>query len=170
MAELLREFARTLANSAAHDLAVDWLRNVPGLPPLAQTLHLLGIAVVLGSIVLLSLRALGWAVPSQAPEEMSRRLAPWTWGALPVLAVSGLLFVFARPQRYFSNPIFGLKLALLVPALALTALLYRIVRHPTPKRTIARAVALASLAAWTCIILAGRWIAYVDYLFPPSEP
>lgn len=166
MSEYLRELARTLANSTAHDLAVDWLRTVPGLPPIVQTLHLLSVAIVLGSIVVLSLRVLGWAAPSQAPEEMSRRLAPWTWTALPVLVASGFVFVVARPQRYFSNPMFGLKVALLVPALALTALLYGLVRRPAANRTVTRVVALASLAAWVCIILAGRWIAYVDYLFP----
>lgn len=168
MSEHLREFARTIANSSAHDLAVDWLRNVPGLPPIAQTLHLLSIAVVLGSIVLLSLRVLGWAAPTQTPEEMSRRLAPWTWGALPVLFASGILFVLARPQRYFTNPIFGLKLALLVPALALTALLYGLVRRSTVHGGAARVVAFASLVAWIGIIFAGRWIAYVEYLFPPE--
>jgi uncharacterized membrane protein len=132
---------------------------------------LLSIASVLGSIVLLSLRVLGWAVPTQTPEEMSRRLAPWTWGALPVLVASGLVFVVARPQRYFSNPIFGLKLALLVPALALTGVLYGVARRAGvagSTRTVTRMVALATLVAWICIILAGRWIAYVDYLFPPE--
>jgi putative copper export protein len=168
MSELLRELARAIANSGAHDLAVDWLRNVPGLPPIMQTLHLLSIAVVLGSIVVLDLRVLGWAVPSQSPAEMSRRLAPWTWSALPVLLVSGAIFVLARPQRYFSNPLFGIKLGLLVPALALTAALYSLTRRTTPHSGLARLLAVVSLLAWFGVILAGRWIAYVDYLFPPE--
>jgi len=168
MSEHLRELARTIATSDAHDLAVHWLRNVPGLPPIVQTLHLLSIAVILGSIVLLNLRVLGWAAPTQTPAEMSRRLAPWTWSALPVLLASGLVFVIARPQRYFTNPIFGFKLALLVPALALTAALYALVRRPAASPALARTLALASLAAWVGIVLAGRWIAYVDYLFPPE--
>lgn len=165
MSELLREFARTLANSGAHDLAVDWLRNVPGLPPIVQTAHLLSIAVVLGSIVMLSLRVLGWSVPSQSPLEMSKRLAPWTWAALPVLFLSGALFVLARPQRYFGNPVFGLKFAFLAPALALTGLLYALTRRSTPNRTFARATALLTMMTWTCVVFAGRWIAYADYLF-----
>ena len=168
MADLLNHWARTIANSGAHDVAVDWLRNVPGLPPIVQTLHLLSIAVVLGSIVMLDLRVLGWALPSQSPAEMSRRLAPWTWGALPVLFVSGLLFVVARPQRYFANPMFGIKLALLIPAIALTALLYALVRKEEAASGAARWIAAGSLVAWIGTILAGRWIAYVDYLFPPE--
>ena len=41
------------------------LSNVPGLPPIVQTVHLLGIAVIMSSVVLLDLRVLGLALPSQ---------------------------------------------------------------------------------------------------------
>jgi hypothetical protein len=166
MAQPLLEFARTLAKTGAHDVAVDWLRNVPGLPPIVQTLHLLSIAVLLGTSVLLSLRALGWAVPGQQPPEMARRLAPWTWGALPVLLLSGGMFVIARPQRYFTNPVFGLKIAFMLPALVLGALLYRAAQREITGRT--RLLAGLNLIAWTGVVLAGRWIAYSEYLFPPE--
>jgi hypothetical protein len=168
MAQPLLEFARALAKTRAHDLAVDWLRNVPGLPPIVQTLHLLAIAVMLGSTALLSLRALGLAAPGQEPAEMARRLAPWTWWALPVLFVSGSMFVLARPQRYFTNPVFGLKFAFLLPALALAALLYRTLSHETFSGRRARVLAGLNLLAWIGVVLAGRWIAYADYLFPPE--
>jgi putative copper export protein len=182
MAQPLLEFARSLAKTGAHDVAVDWLRNVPGLPPIVQTLHLLSIAVILGTTVLLSLRALGWAVPSQQPAEMARRLAPWTWGALPVLLLSGGMFVIARPQRYFTNPVFGLKIAFMLPALVLGALLYRAAKSDDgqesecrERRSAGAAVtgrtrllAGLNLIAWTGVVLAGRWIAYSEYLFPPE--
>jgi uncharacterized membrane protein SirB2 len=168
MSQALGEFARSIANSGAHDIAVDWLRNVPGLPPIVQTLHLLSIAVILGSIVLINLRVLGLAAPSQDPAEMTRRLARWTWGALPVLFFSGLLFVLARPQRYFTNPMFGLKFAMLLPALAITAALFFMLRRqPIGKST--RVLAGFGLLCWVGVVLAGRWIAYVDYIFPPED-
>lgn len=167
MNQSLRELARSIANSGAHDIAVDWLRNVPGLPPIVQTLHLFSIAVVLGSIVLINLRVLGLAAPSQDPSEMARRLAPWTWSALPILFLSGLLFVLARPQRYFTNPVFGLKFAMLLPALALTAALLALLRR-APVGSSTRWVAGLSLLCWIGVVLAGRWIAYADYLFPPE--
>ena len=166
MAQPLLEFARSLAKTGAHDVAVDWLRNVPGLPPIVQTLHLLSIAVILGTTVLLSLRALGWAVPSQQPAEMARRLAPWTWSALPVLLLSGGMFVIARPQRYFTNPVFGLKIAFMLPALVLGALLYRAAKSEITGGT--RVLAGLNLLAWTGVVFAGRWIAYSEYLFPPE--
>ena len=168
MAKPLLELARSIANTGAHDVAVDWLRNVPGLPPIVQTVHLLSIAVMLGSIVLMSLRALGWTATSQEPREMAARLAPWTWSALPLLLLSGGIFVLARPQRYFTNPVFGLKFAFLLPALALAALLYGKLKQGAATGTSIRVLAGLNLLAWTAVILAGRWIAYADYLFPPE--
>jgi hypothetical protein len=167
MARPLLELARAIANSGAHDVAVKWLSTVPGLPPIMQTVHLLSIAVVLGSIVLVSLRALGWAAPSQLPAEMARRLAPWTWSALPLLLISGSIFVLARPQRYFTNPVFGLKFAFLIPALVLATLLYRALKRDSAQPGV-RVLAALNLLAWTAVVLAGRWIAYADYLFPPE--
>lgn len=173
MSGSLSEAARALADSAAHDLAVHLLRNVPGLPPIAQTMHLLAIAAVMGSVVMLSLRLLGLLAPSQQPAEMAARVAPWFWCALPILLLTGALFVIARPQRYFSNPVFGCKLAMLAPAIALAALLLRFARgiDASPHRSDARrrlgaAAAIVNVALWTGVVLAGRWIAYADYLFP----
>ena len=148
-----------------HDLVVYLLSNVPGLPPIVQTVHLLGIAVIMSSVVLLDLRILGLALPSQDVPELTRRVMPWVWWTLPVMLMSGSMFVFARPRRYLTNPIFGLKFALLLPAIALAAVLHFVsVRKPDDWRT--KLVAALSLLLWGGVVLAGRWIAYVDYLFP----
>lgn len=148
-----------------HDIVVYLLSNVPGLPPIVQTVHLLGIAIVMSSVVLLDLRILGLALPSQDVPELTRRVMPWVWWTLPVMVLSGLPFVIARPQRYFTNPVFGLKFALLVPAIALAAVLHIIgTRKPDSLRT--KLIAAVSLLLWVGVVLAGRWIAYADYLFP----
>ena len=150
------------------DLVVYLLSNVPGLPPIVQTVHLLGIAVIMSSVVLLDLRILGLALPSQDVQELARRVMPWVWWTLPVMLVSGSMFVLARPRRYFTNPIFGLKFALLLPAIALAAVLHSVsVRKPADWRT--KLIAALSLLLWISVVLAGRWIAYVDYLIPPEE-
>ena len=148
-----------------HDTVVYLLSNVPGLPPIVQTFHLLGIAVIMSSVVLLDLRILGLALPSQEVQELTRRVMPWVWWTLPVMLLSGSMFVFARPRRYFTNPIFGLKFALLLPAIALAAVLHFVsVRKPDASGT--KVIAAVSLLLWVGVVLAGRWIAYVDYLFP----
>lgn len=169
----MTEIAQSLASSRAHDAAVWLLSNIPGFPPIVQTVHLLGIAVVMGSIVMVNLKVLGLALPSQRTDEMVGRLTPWLWWALPLLFSSGLVFVLARPQRYFANPVFGYKLAMLAPAIVLAAFMQRLIAHqpelsalPPARRASVKAIAAVSLLLWIGVVLAGRWIAYADYLFP----
>ena len=164
--------AAWLVESQAREYAVYLLGNVPGLPPIAQSLHILGIAVVMSSVVMVNLRFLGLAVPSQSVSEMIARLMPWTWCALAVNALTGLLFVVARPNRYFYNPVFGWKFSCLVPAVLLAVVIYRMSkREPgywersAGRLLSARVMAAVSLVLWVGVVLAGRWIAYSDYLY-----
>ena len=164
--------AAWLSGSQAQETAVFLLGNVPGLPPIAQSLHILGIAVVMSSTVMIHLRILGLAAPSQQISEMIGRLMPWTWWALLVNAITGLLFVVGRPNRYFFNPVFGWKFMCLVPAVVIALVIYRMnKREPgywerTAARLIsARVMAVVSLLLWVGVVLAGRWIAYTDYLY-----
>lgn len=164
--------ADLLAESQLQAVAEYLLRTVPGLPPIAQSFHILGIGAVMASSVMINLRLLGLAVPSQNPSEMIRRLMPWTWAALAVNLVSGSLFVFARPARYFLEPVFGYKVMMLVPAFGLVAFMHWLALREegywdrsNDRRRTAKAMAVVSLLLWVGIILAGRWIAYSEYLF-----
>lgn len=173
MSQTLEDLASALTASPLHSLTLYLLGNVPGFPPVVQTVHLLSIAAIMGSVVLIDLRVLGLALPSQSTGELVGRLMPWTWWALPSLAVSGLVFVLARPASYFVNPVFRLKFTMLVPAVILAAL-FQLAGAKNPnfwdaspgRRAAARVIAALSLVLWIGVVLAGRWIAYADYLFP----
>ena len=91
----MSNIAGLLSDSFLQQGALWALRNIPGFPPIIQTVHILGIAVVMGSIVLLDLRVLGLAVPSQKIGEMTTRVMPWLWWALASNFVSGAFFLFA---------------------------------------------------------------------------
>lgn len=169
MTGALRDLIHAINSSAVHDAALYLLGNIPGFPPMVQTVHILGISCVMGSIVLIDLKVLGLALPSQSVPELVRRLMPWTWWALLFVMLSGLTLFVARPGRYLVNPLFGIKFALLIPAVVLAAVFQRLV-HANPGEAKSagglRAIALVSLLLWIGVVLAGRWIAYADYLFP----
>lgn len=173
MTQALADLTRALAASPINKLAAYLLREVPGFPPVVQTVHILSVAAIMGSVVLIDLRVLGLALPSQSTTELVRRLMPWTWWALPVLAVSGLVQVCARPTRYLFNPVFGLKFAMLAPAIVLAVVFQRgsakdasFWEQSRGRRASARTIAAFSLLLWIAVVMAGRWIAYANYLFP----
>jgi hypothetical protein len=150
------------------------LTNVPGFPPIIQTVHILGIAVVMGTVALMSLRILGLAAPSQNISELTRRVLPCFWIALVIMIFSGAFFVFGRPNRYFNNPVFAWKMAFLLPLLVTMAFYHFMSKQQedywqlNPKRVwISRSIALLSIFALLMICTAGRWIAYLEYIEYP---
>ncbi len=166
--------AQLLAESPTREWTVYLLSNVPGLPPIAQSFHILGIATVIGSIGMVDLRFLGLALRHQNVSEMIRRLLPWTWAALAVNLMTGSLFILARPVRYFYNPVAVFKFACLIPAVALAFAIWWRNRtehgywERTPRRLwTARGIAVVSIACWIGVMLAGRWIAYSEYITDP---
>ena len=62
---------------------------MPGLPPITQSFHIMGIAAVVGSIVMVDLKFLGPALPNQNVSEMIRRLLPCTWYSVAANAAKG---------------------------------------------------------------------------------
>ncbi len=175
MPEFFTSIGDYLSGSFLQEGALWALRTIPGFPPIIQTVHILGIAVLMGTVVMLNLRTLGLAVPSQALSEMTNRVMPWVFWALVSNLVSGAFFVFGRPNRYFNNPIFGWKIAFLIPALLLTFCFYWLHKQQPAywelnrKRLwTARAIAALSLICWLAVAMAGRWIAYVEYIYFPA--
>ncbi len=138
--------------------------------PMVQTLHILAIAIVLSSVLMIELRVLEWAGTSQSTNQVARRFLPWVLGSLAVLAITGALLIVSEPQRSLVNSAFWLKMCLL--ALAVTAVLglqraqWRIVssqEKPSPAGVAVRAIAFLTFFLWVAIVVAGRWIAYVEH-------
>lgn len=166
---MLEQLASRIDGSALQAGAVYCLSQIKGFPPIIQAVHLLAISAIMGSIVLVDLRILGLALTGQRVADLTRRLMPWTWWALPFLFVSGIFFVLARPQRYAVNPVFAVKFVLLALAIVVTLAIHTIARrNPSywDAGPVGKLVAAVSLLLWVGVVFAGRWIAYVDYLLP----
>jgi hypothetical protein len=137
--------------------------------PVVQSIHIVGIGVVLGSAFMIYLRLLGWAGMDQTPRQAVLRFGPWlTWG-LWVMLATGILMVIGEPVRELVTFSFWLKM-LLVAAMAVTAsLLGRRLRREEPFAGSLKAVALVSFLVWVCIIILGRLIAY-DHVWGSWSP
>jgi len=166
MASMWRALADTLAASPLQASALAMLQSAAAIPPLIQTSHLLAVAMLMASAVVWQLRLSALAFPRQSLPEMRSRLLPWFWSGLLLLLLTGLPMLLARPYRYLLNPVFQIKILLLLLALLLSVLLWRRLQVLTGWW---RLLPLVAVLLWLTTVLAGRWIAYADYLFW-SEP
>lgn len=173
---MLTELVTMIDGSALQRGALFLLSQIRGFPPIIQTVHILGITAIMGSTVLLDLRLLGVALRGYRVSELIGRLMPWTWAALPFMFVSGIVFVLARPQRYAMNPVFRAKFLILLPAILVTLAFHLVSMRDREfweaspgRRAVGKAVAAVSLLLWLGVVMAGRWIAYADYLIPVEE-
>lgn len=164
---MLNAFMGWILDSRAREFAVWALSTIPGFPPLIQSVHLLSIAAIMASAVFLSLRVLGLAVRSQCPQEMAVRLQYWALSGVVGAFCSGVFFLLARPNRYLHNPVFQIKFTLLLPALICTGLLlYFVSNKPVERFSLTmKSLSLATCLLWIGVAMAGRWIAYSEYLF-----
>ena len=135
--------------------------------PSIETVHVLGLAVSVGILVMLDLRLVGIAGRRQSLTDMAARFLPWVWVALVALLCSGTILIIAEPGRELINQVFWLKMSMLAAALALTWTFQHMLRRSKTfwDRNRAAAVLLGgvSLLLWVGIIGAGRWIAYVEH-------
>lgn len=136
--------------------------------PLVQTVHILCIAVVLTLVAMTDLKMLGVRVGSQSLSEMVSHSMPWVWTALVVLLTTGILLTITEPARELLNNMFRIKMLMVLALVGVLKIIQSGLRNRPDywslsprRRTAARAVGAASLILGVCIVIAGRWIAYV---------
>lgn len=148
------------------------LQNITWIIPMTQSVHIVCIAIVIGSAAMIDLRILGVSGRSQSVSGMSNRLLPWIWVSLIILLATGAILAIAEPIRSLENPAFQAKMLMLGCAAFLTLYFQRALSTDhafwelTPTRRVtAKMAAVVSLVLWIGIIFAGRWIAYMDIAF-----
>lgn len=127
--------------------------------PALEVVHLAGIALLLGNLVLLELRVfgLGAALPVRALARLSLALAAVGFG---LAALSGLLMFASQPAELLANRPFTLKMLLLLAA-ACNAGWFHGRGSLERLDGLARAQMLLSTLIWLAVLVCGRWIAYV---------
>lgn len=156
----------------------DWLAATPlsvgiqstsWLIPAVQTVHILAIAALIGASLAVSLHLLGVSARTESSRDIAARYLPIVWWSLPILLLSGAVLIVAEPARSLANPIFAIKMGLLLIASIVTLSFQLPLRRDgefwraTPSRVlVARSLGVLSFSLWVSVIFAGRWIAYVE--------
>jgi hypothetical protein len=164
-AALLGDLSKWLAaTSLSHTI-----QTTTWIIPTVQTIHILCVAVLFSSAVLVDLRVWRLTQRDVPLSDVGRRFLPLIWPVVIVLLLTGSLLIVGEPRRSLLNDAFYIKMALLAFALLLTGLLqWSLTSAPgfwerdIARRIVGRVAALASILAWSGIIFAGRFIAYTQ--------
>jgi hypothetical protein len=158
--------------TALHDLPLaEAMRGgAPGtqwLFPIVETIHVLSLATVFGSIAMLDLRLLGVTARDTAVSCLSAEVLPWTWVAWLLAAISGSLLFVSKAVAYAGNFQFQMKFVFMALA-GLNMVIfhlgaYRKVSSWDRAQTLPTAARLAgalSLGFWITVIFFARWVGF----------
>jgi hypothetical protein len=144
------------------------IRDSSWLFPIIETVHILGIALLVGSTSILDLRLMGLTYREQPVSKMAWRFLPWAWIGFVIQVVTGLLLFASEATKMIGNPGFQIKMLLIVVA-GINALVFHLIAYQSVGKwendrvapLSARAAGLISILLWFGIVGFGRWIAYV---------
>jgi hypothetical protein len=157
----------------AGTIASDVIQKTLWVIPVMQTIHILSVAMVFSSVVMIELRVLG-VTNSQTIEQTAHRFVPWIFSGVVVLALTGSILIIGEPKRSLPSYEFQMKMLYLAVAIAFTIAFARSVRQHAAVwqtaggaavqnatgRVLVNGLALVALVAWSMVVMYGRWIAY----------
>ncbi len=135
--------------------------------PLIESVHVVAICLVVGSILVLDLRLLGLASIHRPVSRLTAAVLPVTWGAFAVAATSGFLLFISNATKYLENGYFVAKI-LLICAAGVNMIIFHGIsakdlpqweKEPMPPLR-ARLAGVLSILLWIAVVACGRWIGF----------
>lgn len=154
----------------------EWMRGSLLAMPWVNAIHVLCVAMVFGSILVVDLRLLGVLDRARAVTRVSHEMLWLTWTAFAGAALTGALYFAANATTYWFNTAFRFKMLAILLA-GINMLLFQLVtwrgvtawdRGAAPRA--ARIAGGLSITLWVCVIVLGRVIGFTKgYDVPVPE-
>jgi hypothetical protein len=159
----LQEFISYFEKSAL----ADTIRENDLLFPLIESVHVLSICLVVGSILAVDLRLLGLASIRRPASRVISGILPVTWSAFAIAVASGSLLFISNATEYLGNGYFVAKIFLICMAGLNMAVFHGISAKDLPRwendtapPIPARLAGGLSILLWVSVITCGRWIGF----------
>ena len=129
--------------------------------PGIEAVHLLGLAVIGGSILVVDLRLLGVGLTRLTTRQVLANARPWFIGALVLMLATGIPLFLSEAVKCCFNDSFEVKMAALLSGIVFTfAIRNRVAARNDAPLWLAKVVAAGSLGLWFTVAAAGRWIGF----------
>ena len=145
--------------------------------PLIESVHVIGLTMVFGTIAIVDLRLLGIASTRRSFRRVASDVLKWTWAAFALTVATGFLMFITNAAVYYHNSFFRTKMILLVLAginmfvFELTAARsVQLWDNDTKVPFAGRTAAILSLTLWITIIFLGRWTGFTTTGRPSTKP
>jgi hypothetical protein len=145
----------------------DNIRENDLLFPLIESVHVLSICLVVGSILMVDLRLLGLASTNRAVSRVTHGILPLTWSAFAIAVASGGLLFISNATKYLANGYFVAKILLILAAGLNMAVFHAISARGQPRweheknlPLRARLAGGLSILLWISVVTCGRWIGF----------
>jgi len=172
MMDLLYQFTEWLRTTPLVELSLwisttgvsNWFGTNFWAIPILQVFHILALGAAFGAVLMINLRIFNIAGTDRTFAETERRYVRWIWWSLVVLLVSGFGMIIGEPVRELINPIFWIKMGLIIVAILVSLGFHgHVLNRLANGGAITagnRATAVFVIILWCVIMLCGRWIAY----------
>lgn len=138
------------------------IRSSTYLFPSIEVVHLLGLVLLFGTIIVVDLRLLGLGLRRQTVTRVAKEMAPWTLLGIGTMLFTGSLLLASEAIKCYQNSAFWFKMDFLAAALIFHFTVYRGVTSSDKVKPIwAKATACLSLLLWFGVGLGGRGIAFI---------
>jgi uncharacterized membrane protein len=138
------------------------IRNSLWAFPVIEAIHLLGLSLLGGALLVVDLRLLGVGLRTQRISALLRHARPWLIASVVVLLVTGVLLFLSEAVKLYYNTSFWVKITTLPVALAFTFLIRNRLAREDVLETSARTrfIGAVSITLWFTVAAAGRWIGF----------
>ena len=147
------------------------IRDSVWLFPFVEIFHLLALAALGGSMLVLNMRLIGVGFRTDAVSLLARDLRPWIVGSIIVMLISGFLLFSTEAVKMYGNWAFQLKMTFLVLSILFTFTIHRRVTSRDDASAGARwSAAVVATLLWTGVGLGGRALGFVTTAVSAATP
>ena len=129
--------------------------------PAIEAVHLLGLSLLGGALLLVDLRLLGAGLTGTPAAPLARQARPWLTAAVLLMIATGVPLFLSEAVKCYYSPSFWVKIVSFPIAIAFTyAVRQRVAESATTGRGTAALTGATSIVLWFVVAAAGRWIGF----------